>query len=93
MYNQITTANTSVGKLLREQTITVVITRKKLFSFILFSFILFLLFILHEKKKDVSCTYCGNHFTTHVSQTIVLDPLNLYSGPYQLFLNKIGKIF
>ena len=40
---------------------------------------------------DVSGTYCGNHFTIYVNQTIMLYPLNLYSDVYQLFLNKIGN--
>ena len=40
---------------------------------------------------DVSCTYCGNHCTIYVSQTIMLYALNLYGDVCQLFLNKTGE--
>ena len=42
---------------------------------------------------DVSLTYCNNHFTIYVNQTIMLYTLNLYSDVCQLFLNKTGNIF
>lgn len=42
-------------------------------------------------EKNVSWTYCGNHFTTYVNQTITLYALSLYSDVCQLFLNKTGE--
>ena len=38
----------------------------------------FLLFYLFE-KMDVNWTFCGNHFTIYVNQTIMLYVFNLYS--------------
>ena len=35
-------------------------------------------------------TYYGHHFMIYVKQTIMLYPLNLYSGACQLFHNKTG---
>ena len=40
---------------------------------------------------DISWTYCGNHFTICINQTILLYALNLYSHVGHLFLNKTGK--
>lgn len=40
---------------------------------------------------DVSRTYCANHFTVHVNQTVVLDPLKLYNNMCLVLLNKTGK--
>lgn len=40
---------------------------------------------------DVSRTYCGKHFTVHVTQTIMLYALKPYSDVCQLFLNKPGN--
>ena len=49
----------------------------------------FFLLSLHD-KMDVSQAYCGNPFTIHVTQTIMLYVLNLHSGVSQLFPNKTG---
>ena len=40
---------------------------------------------------DASWTYCDNHFTIYVNQTIMLYDLDLYSEICQLFLSKTGK--
>lgn len=41
---------------------------------------------------DVSSTYCGNHFTVNVNQTIIPHALSLSNDIGQLFLSKIrGK--
>lgn len=49
------------------------ITRKEFFSFFLF-------FVLHlYEKMGVRYTYCGNHSTIYVNQTITLYTLSLYS--------------
>ena len=55
----------------------------------IFSFFSFFLLSLYE-KMDVSWTYCGNHFTIYVNQTIMLYLLSLYNHVFQLFLNKTG---
>lgn len=36
----------------------------------------------------VTKSICGNHFTQHVNQTMMLYTLSLYNDAYQLFLNK-----
>ena len=38
---------------------------------------------------NVSLTYCGNHFTVNVNQTIMSYALNLSRDRGQLFLSKI----
>lgn len=63
------------------------ITRRKIFFLLSF-----LLFLLHRYDvMDASQTYCANHFTVHVNQTVVLDPLKLYNNMCLVLLNKIGK--
>ena len=40
---------------------------------------------------DVNWTYCSNHFTTYVSQTMMSYTLNLYSAFCQLHLNETER--
>lgn len=40
---------------------------------------------------DVSLTYCGDHLTIFVNQTIMLYTLNLHSVECQVFLKKTGR--
>ena len=70
-----------VGKLLRQQILRVLITRK-IFSF----FLLFFLLYMYE-KMNVSWTYCHNHFITHTNQTVAFNLFQLS----QLLLNKNGN--
>lgn len=51
---------------------------------------LFFFLLYQYEMMDVNWTNCGNHFTEHVNETIMLCALNLYSDVSQLFLNKIG---
>ena len=87
MYNMMAIVNTAIwytGKLFRELT-RIFITRRIFFSFFFSSF-----YWICE-MMDASWTFCGNHFTVYVNQTIMLYALNLYSDVCQLFLNKIGE--
>ena len=61
-------------------------TRKVLFLLFFFNYHLY-------EKTDVSWTYCDNHFTIYVNQTIVLYTLKLYSDLSWLFLSKTGKTY
>jgi len=60
-----------------------------LFSYASFFFLLLLLYLY--EKVGVSLTYCGNHFTIYINQTIMLYTLNLHHDVRKLFLNKTGK--
>lgn len=54
-------------------------------------FVFFFFLYLYE-IMDVRKTYCGSHFTIHVSE-IMLYTLNSYSAVCQLCLHKAGKYF
>ena len=75
------TAEWHIGKL--RVILRVIITRRKCFSF-------FFLLYLYE-KINVTRTYCGNHFSIYINQTIMLYALNLHSDDVYYFLNKLGK--
>ena len=82
LYNMVTIVTTAVrwiGKLLEDKSWE--------FSSQGESFFLFLLLNL-LRKMDFSWTYCGNHFTIYVSETITFYAL--YSDVGQLFLNQTG---
>ena len=71
-----TIANTAVwytGNLLREQILSVLITRKLFFPS--FFFVFFLLYLY--EKMDVNWTVCDNHFMIDVNQNIMPNALNL----------------
>ena len=71
-----TIANTAVwytGNLLREQILSVLITRKLFFPS--FFFVFFLLYLY--EKMDVNWTFCDNHFMIDVNPTILPNALNL----------------
>ena len=74
-----TMANTAVWCMwkLREWIPRVPTSRKKTF----FSFLFLELY-------EVMDAYCGNYFTVHVSQIIMLHALNLYGAACQLYLTK-----
>ena len=57
-------------------------------SYFLFFFPLYL-----YEKRDISTTYCGNHFAINENQTILLYALNLYSDACHLFLNITGSLY
>lgn len=64
-------------------------SKKEEFPFpLLFSSSFFLLY--PYENMDVNWTYCDNHFTMYVNQTLKLYALNLYSDVCQLFFNKTG---
>ena len=83
MHNMLNIINTAVcymWKLLREEILRILITRKTFFSIAL---ILYLF-----ERVDVHYTHCGKHSMMYVSQIIKLYTLNLYSAVCQLYLNK-----
>lgn len=83
MYSTINIMNTATCytlKLLREEVLRVLVTKKNIFFFFLF--------LWRCMKGWMLTVLTGNNFTMYVSQFIVLFTLNLYSGVCQLYLNK-----
>ena len=83
MYSM-TTTNTNITHRKVKRISPMSYHKENFFSFFLFFYCIY-------EKMDVGQTCCGDHFTIHVNQTIMLYILNLYSDVCQLYLNKTEK--
>ena len=81
MINIINPAVCYIWKLLKEQILRVAITRKNMFSLILYL----------SELMSIHWTSCGHRSMTYVSQVMMRHTLNLYSAVCQLYLNKAGR--